>query len=94
MNCISSKTVLLLQNKGYDKSWIDLAPQEDVKEWLREEHDCIVQVTAEFHVDGINWLVQVLFNPYSVNCINRESSGLFGDNGEFSSYEEALEFGL
>lgn len=69
--------------------------QEELKEWLRKEHDTIVIVYPKMYRNGINWLVQVLIVDLSSTCTwSDKSSGLYGDNGEFNSYEEALEFGL
>lgn len=63
--------------------------------WLREVYNLHVVITEEAYVNGINYLWQVLvYNPKSLDCWDNKSTGLYGDNGEYKTYEEALEAGL
>lgn len=63
--------------------------------WLREVHDIHVVITEEPYVNGINYLWQVfIYNPASADCWDDESTGMYGDNGEYKTYEKALEAGL
>lgn len=69
--------------------------QSEVQEWLRNKHNCFAVITPEAYTDGINWQSQVLFyDNSSYDCWGDNSSGMYGDNGEFPTYEDALEFGL
>lgn len=63
--------------------------------WLREVHGIHVVITEEAYVNGINYLWQVLiYNPASADCWDNKSTGMYGDNGEYKTYEGALEDGL
>lgn len=72
--------------------------QTFLKKWLIENYKMYVIVTVAFYGNGINHEVQVLTydkedvdgDYYSID----KCSGMFGDNGEFDTYEDALEFGL
>lgn len=67
--------------------------QSLLQRWLREKCGKHVQIIAEYYDNGINWNWQVLWsnkdfvNPY-------DGTGLYGDNGEYTTYEQALEAGL
>lgn len=64
----------------------------EVEKWLRERHNCIIVTNADFYINGINYLFQVLFyDEKFVDCISDISSGLCGDNGEYKTYEECLD---
>lgn len=66
-----------------------------ISKWLRETHDCHVYIRPEPYNTGINLNWQVLFyNSQSVTCWDDRSTGLYGDNGEYKTYESALEAGL
>lgn len=74
---------------------IEAPTQSLLQKYLREKYNCHIQVTHEAYINGINFNVQVLFyNPNVTDCWDDLSSGMYGDNGEFPTYEEALEFGL
>lgn len=91
MRSISYETAQLCAEIGYKGPHT----QSEVQEWLRKKHDCFVVVTPEAYDDGVNWNVQVLFYDATEDgCWARNSTGMFGDNGEFPTYEDALEFGL
>lgn len=71
--------------------------QAQLKDWLRRRFDCYVEDTVEFYGNGVNCLVQVFFyDPKDVigEYIGKKSSGQYGDNGEYSTPEEAIEKGL
>ena len=69
--------------------------QSELCKWLRDSYKCFFTIIPEFYKSGINFNVQVLFyNPEDPICSDEKSTGLYGDNGEFQTYEEALEFGL
>ena len=73
-----------------------LAPTQALAaRWLREAYGIHVVITEEAYTNGINYLWQVLiYNPLSVDCWDNKSTGMYGDNGEYKTYEEALEAGL
>jgi hypothetical protein len=91
----------LNHNKEVKKfiSKISIPTQSLLQKWLREKHNCYIQISEDFYKNGINHLVQVLFydkkgsNGYDYIC-DKKSTGMWGDNHEFPTYEEALEFGL
>lgn len=58
------------------------------QKWLREKHSCYVQVTHETHKTEVKNLVQVLFYE------SDKSTDKYGDNAEFDTYEDALNFGI
>ena len=64
--------------------------------WLRDKYGMFVVVTPDAYTTGVNWEVQVLsYNPEDPTCWDADmSSGVFGDNAEFATYEQALLFGL
>lgn len=65
------------------------------QKWLREKHNCYVQITYEAYKTGVNNLVQVLFyEPNDNDCWSNKSTGVYGDNAEFDTYEDALNFGI
>jgi hypothetical protein len=72
--------------------------QSELQKWLREKHNIYVIITEEFYTDGINHNIQILTYDLSNvenNYINNDkSTKIYGDNGEFKTYEKALEFGL
>lgn len=64
--------------------------------WLRDKYGMFVVVTPDAYTTGVNWEVQVLsYNPEDSTCWDADmSSGVFGDNAEFATYEQAFLFGL
>ena len=69
-----------------------------IQKWLREKHNLYICISAEFYKTGINHTLQILcYNPNlseSDYYDNDKCTGMYGDNAEFKTYEEALEFGL
>lgn len=62
---------------------------------LREKYKIFVIVTVEAHYKGINYNVQVFeYEKNPIDCWSDNTTGMFGDNGEFKTYEEALIFGI
>lgn len=91
---IGSQYTVINWNKEYD--WAISRPTlYEAQKWLREKYNCYVQVTHEAYKTGVNNLVQVLFyEPNDDDCWSNESTGMYGDNAEFKTYEEALNFGI
>lgn len=60
-----------------------------------QELGVYIQLSEEFYTTGVNHLWQVLiYDPDNIDndCILSEgSSGLYGDNGEYKTKEDALE---
>lgn len=85
------------QNKGecYVAGFIAAPSLYEAQKWLREKYNCYVQVTHEAYIPRVNNLVQILFyDPNSIECWSDKSSGQYGDNSEFGTYQEALNFGI
>ena len=61
-----------------------------------KEHGTYICVHPESYKDGVNFLVQILTpDPNSPTLYNEKlSTGGWGDNGEFKTWDEAMEFGL
>lgn len=73
------------------------APSQSLlQKWLRAIHHMLVIIIPDFYLDGINYNVQVLtYDTDGFDFVSNElSTGSYGDNGEFETYEDALEFGL
>lgn len=71
--------------------------QASLQNWLREKHNIFVQITVDFYRNGINYLWQVLIydkEDTAGDYCSKDSSGLYGDDGEYPTYEKALESGL
>lgn len=72
---------------------LKIPTQNNLQKWLREKHNIFVMCTQEFYPDGINYLVQVFkYTPEKEKCC--EGTMIYGDNGEFKSLEDSMEFGL
>ena len=70
--------------------------QSLLQKWLREKYNLHIIITLECYCDGINYCIQILCydknNPDGYN--NDKCTRTYGDNGEFKTYEDALEFAL
>jgi len=70
----------------------------DIQKFLRDVHKIEVRVWAEYYLTGINWNVQALkFNlskEYQHLGFIENGTRIYGDNGEYDTYEQALEKGL
>lgn len=72
------------------------APRQGVLQmWLRGKKFHVV-ITPEFYKTGINYNWQVLiYDPEDEHrCIHKQSSMMYGANGEYPEYHLALEAGL
>jgi hypothetical protein len=60
--------------------------------WL-DEHNVIIHIQPEFYSQGINWNWQISFyNPETFDDPDlMDGTGLYGDNGEYKTKEDALE---
>lgn len=65
-----------------------------IQKWLRDVHKKDVSIIPEYYKDGINWNWQVLWSDPLNDYDYKGGTGMYGDNGEYSTYEEALETGL
>lgn len=66
---------------------------EEISKYIQDQ-GVYIQLTEEFYTTGVNHLWQVLiYDPYNVdnNCISDDSSGMYGDNGEYENRDDALE---
>lgn len=85
---------------GKENTW-QRCTQSYLQKWLREKHKLHCQITADYYEDGVNWLYQVLW-PEKIEIDKeflkmvdyRNGTGMYGDNGEYSTYEKALEKAL
>ena len=64
--------------------------QSLVQKWLREVHNIHIVISVDFYKDGINYLWQA-FKYDTSKKFNCEGTGCYGDNGEYPTYENALE---
>ena len=84
--------------KNIPANYISAPSQALLQKWLREKHNLYICISAEFYKTGINHTLQILcYNPNlseSDYYDNDKCTGMYGDNAEFNTYEEALEFGL
>jgi len=83
-------------NKGYGKA-CSCCTQSLLQKWLREKHNCIVEVLFNFDIiltkNKILWSVNV--DNYTVDVLsNLSDESDFISNDLFNTYEEALEIGL
>lgn len=84
-----------MSNSQLLKNWVSCPSLYQVQKWLREKHNCYVQITYEAYKTRVNYLVQVLFyEPNDDDCWSNKSTGKYGDNAEFDSFEDALSFGI
>lgn len=70
----------------YPKSFA-IPTLDEVQKWLREVNNIVICIKPEIYNDGINWLYQIIFID-NIENYNKKSTSSYGDNGEFSSYEE------
>lgn len=80
------------KHKAISAPTIDLASK-----WFREVHGYNIWVVPEYYRNGINWNVQVTwYLPKEEWTGHNIYNGtmMYGDNGEFKTFEEALSFGV
>jgi hypothetical protein len=90
---ISEETFIIAGHKGFTSQF--RTSRSLLQKWLRKKHNIHIIIDVDFYEEGINYMCQVLI--YDVNDImytSKKSTGQYGDNNEFPTYEEALEFGL
>ena len=91
---------IVLKEDSLDEYVPYLAPtQALLQRWLREVHNIDVVLIPERYSDGVNYLVQAQKWDLSVDPSTSpnfivEGCGWFNDNGEYPTYERALEKGL
>lgn len=92
---VGSKYRILFNHNSQSLS-ISAPTQSLLQRWLREKHRLHVVIYPEFYTTGINYTVQIFcYDPTKIDCIDdSKTTMMFGDNGEYQTYEEALEFGL
>lgn len=87
-----------LRNSLYNpESNICTAPsQSALQRWLREIHQIETRIWAEHYPNGTNWCCQALqwdlTLDFKTSDLIKNGTFAFGDNGEFKTYEESLEF--
>lgn len=69
------------------------------QQWLRENHNIDVVIIPERYSNGVNYLVQAQKWDLTVDPVSHldfivAGSGWFNDNGEYPTYELALEKGI
>jgi len=75
--------------------YVYAVPLANLQNWMRDVLDFHVVITPEFYRDGINYNWQVLiYNVTDKTCYDNRSTGMYGDNGEYPTHEEALDAGL
>lgn len=90
MECITVST-----NSKLPKEVYSMPTLWEAQKYLREKHNCYIQITYEAYKTRVNYLVQVLFyEPNDDDCWSNKSTGKYGDNAEFDSFEDALSFGI
>lgn len=70
--------------------------QSLLQKWLREKHGIHIQIFIETYSYGMQINMQVLHLETVDEKLRSsdKSTGWYGDNGEYKTYEEALEAGL
>ena len=96
---ISGTGKLVKNSEWGDRGCYSAPTQPLLQKWLREAHNIDVVIAPERYKDGVNYIVQAQkwdlgsdeeFNPnFTV-----DGSYWFNDNGEYPTYEVALEKGL
>lgn len=82
-----------LKNLGFKL----LPTLHNIYEFLREEKGYSINIFPEYYRDGINWNVNVTWLLPEVEWTNKNIQGgtfSYGDNGEYPTYDDALEFGI
>jgi hypothetical protein len=75
--------------------YVYAVPLSSLQNWIRDKLNFHVVITPEFYRTGINYNWQVLiYGITDKSCYDDRSTGMYGDNGEYPTYEEALDAGL
>ena len=84
-----------IYNKLHSFKHIAATTQSSLQKWLREEHNCIIEVTFYgeniIALDDIKYAVEIDYYGKNFNFISDSSD--YYSNG-YNTYEEALEVGL
>lgn len=81
-------------NSQLSRDYISCPTFYQVLNWLKK-YNCYVEIRYESYKTGVNILVRVLFfDPNGEDYWSDKSTGLYGDNSEFKTEEEALNFGI
>ncbi len=98
---VSFETAKLAREKGLDKfngeDFLVLAPTQSLlQKWLREEHNIWINILPECYSYGlqINMAILCVEMDGEKAKSTHKSTGWWGDNGEYPTYEDALEDGL
>lgn len=62
--------------------------QEELSEWLRNKHNYLILITPHISSQIIKWNVVIIFFPSDNSWTN------YKNDKDFSTYEDALEYGL
>jgi hypothetical protein len=102
---ISFETAKLAKQNGFEfekvsvdkhHDSIQVCTQSSLQRWLREIHQIETRIWAEHYPNGTNWCCQALqwdlTLDFKTSDLIKNGTFAFGDNGEFKTYEEALEF--
>lgn len=78
-----------------NKNFIENSPGEFIK-LLRSELNIFICIKPEAYKSGINFLVQILTPDLESPTLYNEklTTGCYGDNAEFASFEKAEIFGI
>lgn len=82
--------------KRSKRTWYRIPTQSLLQKWLRETYNIHIEITVDFYKTGINYNWQLkTYDPTDIICSNKnKSSGVYCDNGEYKTYELALEAAL
>ena len=92
--------MIVLKEDSLDEDVPYLAPtQALLQRWLRGEHNIVVVLIPERYSDRVNYLIQaqkwyLSVDPSTSPNFIVEGGGWFNDNGDYPTYERALEKGL
>ena len=76
-----------------DKFW--LFWMSELQQYFRNTYNYHIEITVDFYKDGINYNWQVMiYDKEDDRCTSKASTGMYGDNHEYPSYEIALEHAL
>ena len=62
-----------------------------ILQYLIKEYNLYITIQYSFYKTGINYLWQIFeYEPDDLDCVTNNSTGLYGDNHEYPTYESAL----
>ena len=87
--------ICLRYNSAVGRFWYPAPTLAIVRKWLKQKLNIDIYIRPEYYMLGINWNWQILIHdPESHDCISDKSSGLFGDEGEYKTENEAIEIAI